>query len=723
MAIGKIYTFDDDDVVQPVDDTASDVHAPAAPKRKPGRPRGAKTATTKTDGRLLSADFAFLRAVVLGIAPKEAADRYLTNRDHMDQRSAAAYEAQLRRKILALVNTMQDAQVTEKARLALNRLTAPSGKPSSKVAVTFEAFAARFPDGMYGENELIEMYQEQYGKSESAADAALQQARKKYEEARSLAVAALNWLSDRLGVRPEAQESCALWLEERLADGLATIGVTNLGELVAWINERGRRWYEAIPNVGRTRARRLVAFLLQHEDEIGLALNSHIRAGQDPRYQLDAQASTDASSIVLAPAGLPIPLDQLDWPADLRGELGYYRNRPEANDYGAQDDFEAVRKWLKSLERKSPATQDTYYRAIERLVLWSVLVKRKALSSLDENDFHQFEQFLRNPPADWTSPVKAQKWSREWRPFRGPLSHSSVLLNMRVISSMYSTWNDKGYLRTNPLPKLESTAQTVDPDEPGSAARLQTRGDGIDVTRSFTDRDIGFIREHFAKIPEGMEKNRLRAIILLLQTSGLRRAEAVSLNWGNLRAMDFGYHASGDLKINVLGKGGKVREVPLKPETLQALEVHYRDRQSLVQGGKLHCGGIAREDTPLLSILDERLTVSAGRDGHAPEDAVRTGNKTGRLSTGRLYKILKDFFAGVARSKDMDGVTAEKFRRASTHWMRHTFAHQALHASGNDLRVVQDLLGHADISTTVIYTKANLEERARVVNGISASLG
>ncbi|RYE42372.1 MAG: site-specific integrase [Hyphomicrobiales bacterium] len=62
------------------------------------------------------------------------------------------------------------------------------------------------------------------------------------------------------------------------------------------------------------------------------------------------------------------------------------------------------------------------------------------------------------------------------------------------------------------------------------------------------------------------------------------------------------------------------------------------------------------------------------------------------------------------------------FRRASTHWLRHTYAHHALREPGKDLTVVQQILGHRSITTTAIYVKADMEARKRANDAINLTL-
>ena len=90
-------------------------------------------------------------------------------------------------------------------------------------------------------------------------------------------------------------------------------------------------------------------------------------------------------------------------------------------------------------------------------------------------------------------------------------------------------------------------------------------------------------------------------------------------------------------------------------------------------------------------------------------------NETGSLSSGRIYGVLKDFFVQCANRA---GAENSDFMAASTHWLRHTSAHDSLQASGNDVHMVQQLLGHSDINTTTMYLPQDVREQVLVVSRI-----
>ena len=63
------------------------------------------------------------------------------------------------------------------------------------------------------------------------------------------------------------------------------------------------------------------------------------------------------------------------------------------------------------------------------------------------------------------------------------------------------------------------------------------------------------------------------------------------------------------------------------------------------------------------------------------------------------------------------GLDAQRFEKASTHWMRHTFARQAL-VDGVPIEVASELLGHASIDTTSIYSTQELARKILAVRGM-----
>jgi integrase/recombinase XerD len=164
---------------------------------------------------------------------------------------------------------------------------------------------------------------------------------------------------------------------------------------------------------------------------------------------------------------------------------------------------------------------------------------------------------------------------------------------------------------------------------------------------------------------ERLRALRLACLVELLYGSGLRVSELIGLPKSAARARE--------PMIGVRGKGAKERLVPIS-EPARAAIVRYR------------------------AMLEERAPGAAKGPWLFPADS-ESGHLT-RQAFARELKVL----AGAA------GIAAA---RISPHVLRHAFASHLLQ-NGADLRVVQDLLGHADISTTQIYTHV-LDERAKAM--------
>jgi integrase/recombinase XerC len=148
------------------------------------------------------------------------------------------------------------------------------------------------------------------------------------------------------------------------------------------------------------------------------------------------------------------------------------------------------------------------------------------------------------------------------------------------------------------------------------------------------------------------------AITELFYSSGLRLAELVALNIENID--------KDDMLLTVTGKGNKTRTVPI--------------------------GSVA------MKAIDQWLTIRPP----STEQALFTSNRGTRISTRNIQARLK-----------LQGRKSGMHQDVHPHMLRHSFASHMLESSG-DLRAVQELLGHANISTTQIYTHLDFQHLAKV---------
>ena len=164
--------------------------------------------------------------------------------------------------------------------------------------------------------------------------------------------------------------------------------------------------------------------------------------------------------------------------------------------------------------------------------------------------------------------------------------------------------------------------------------------------------------------PKGTLPNRDRAILEVFYSTGIRVSELVGLNWGDV---DFQLGI-----VRVVGKGSKERIVPIGKAALDALRDYSQD---LRKKWNLACKG---------------------------QSPVFLNHRSGRITTRSVARIVEKHLreAGIAV-------------KLGPHGLRHSFATHLLN-SGADLRVIQELLGHASLSTTQRYTHLNLDQLTAV---------
>lgn len=162
---------------------------------------------------------------------------------------------------------------------------------------------------------------------------------------------------------------------------------------------------------------------------------------------------------------------------------------------------------------------------------------------------------------------------------------------------------------------------------------------------------------------EAVARVRDLAMFELLYSSGLRRAELVGLDMGD-GALDL---AAGEVRVT--GKGGKTRTVPVGSRAREALHAWLGVRAQL-------------------ALPEER--------------ALFVGVRGTRISPATLAARLHAW----ARRQGMEG-------KVHPHMLRHSFASHVLQSS-QDLRAVQEMLGHASIATTQVYTHLDFQALAKV---------
>jgi len=161
--------------------------------------------------------------------------------------------------------------------------------------------------------------------------------------------------------------------------------------------------------------------------------------------------------------------------------------------------------------------------------------------------------------------------------------------------------------------------------------------------------------------PEGKFSLRDRAILELLYASGLRASEII-----NLKIDEINFEAG---FITLMGKGSKERVVPVNERTMETIKKYIKELRP--------------------QLLKKKLSSNL---------FIAKGGKS--MTRQRLWQIIKLYAKGLSLD-------------VSPHTLRHCFASHLL-SGGADLRTLQKMLGHSDISTTQIYTKVTPDRLKKI---------
>jgi len=241
---------------------------------------------------------------------------------------------------------------------------------------------------------------------------------------------------------------------------------------------------------------------------------------------------------------------------------------------------------------------------------------------------------------------------RSWaaQAHRSGLSARSLALLLAAWRGLYRWWGEQGVVSRNPVDGVRA---------PKSAKPLPK---ALSVDHAVA------LAEHRDEVSDPRIAARDRAIVELFYGSGLRLGELIGLDRRAGRD-GAGWVDVADATAHVLGKGSKRRSVPVGRAALEALAAWLAVRDELAAPG---------------------------------EPALFVGSRGRRLGATSLRERLKRMAlaAGLPTS-------------VHPHMLRHSFASHLLQSSG-DLRAVQELLGHANIATTQVYTKLDFQHLAKV---------
>jgi integrase len=492
----------------------------------------------------------------------------------------------------------------------------------------------------------------------------------------ALSLGALNLLiqaADAQPSQPAPGDHVGQWLRSKVATQLTGAGITTLAQLTAYIETHGSTWWRPIPRIGALRARAIVQWL-----------------ERTPNNAVDSRTQVTLTNVQnLSPlASTPLPLERIAaLPSPLDGSQGINR-APVFCYLSAKNDLEAVQTYVQKF-RQQPHTARAYQRELERFLLWAVLIRKKALSSLLVDDCEAYKRFLESPSPSFTGPRRG-RFTPQWRPFVAAPSPESQKQAVQILRTAFGWLQAVRYLGGNPW---------VAVSDPRTDIQLHPIQIERALPPSLFEKTVQLLSDA-AMAPQASQARIALAALLLLGDSGLRISEAASATVEALIPSNF---TTGRYQLKVRGKRGKIRLVPLTPRTLAALQAHQADIDQRYGTGTSGSDSHPNPDQALIRPISlphgdaaQALHLQTGR-GYAPNALARV-----------LTKALKAI-AG------LDSIGVEemiKLRTTSAHGLRHTFGTSAIQDE-MPLDVVQSILGHASLNTTSIYVQAQ-ERRVAV---------
>ena len=673
----------------------------AASPRKPGRPLGSKAVVVQDVRSLGIHHFAFVRSSLLGLDLREAFNRYLAwSETTTDLRYIQNRRDALLKHIIEAGRHL-DATLPEQSRITrqLDLLRSDAEHKSAAVLPTLEQWVeseGMDPDA-WSEAELIAEYKAAFGLDNADA----MEAAAGLRDAAGDRVRALNHLETILSVTPAATDRLDSWFARPVVLCLRNVGLLTLGDLVRYINVYGYRWHGRVKGFGAQRAQQVVAWLRMQYEHLNMLINDSVREPKSKRDLFRSSQgvltlSTTESRFSEFGQGtlVQIGLNRIQGSPSLAGGQGEFRSHM-ANTLNATNDLEAVNAWLAYYQEK-PSTQRSYRKEVERFMLWCAQELKKALSSVTSPDYLKYREFLADVPLSWIHSAPVQRTDPMWRAFRGQPGPASQKQALVIIQTMFGALCDAGYLVANPMRALMKGF-----DLPASK---------VDVRRSFTEAEWSHVLQCLDGLPAGPEGVRVKCILELLVTSGIRLDELASARHGDMRLESLP-ELPDTWILTVTGKRNKTREVPLNDDVVRLLATH--GKEFMEEDKQL-------DDSSNLPLI-RTLHASVAKWARAGEGAITatplSENPGSALSASGIYAVLKRFFAQAAKSAVDAGLDATRFERASTHWMRHTFVRQAL-VDGVPIEVVSELAGHASIDTTSIYSTQELARKIKAVQGM-----
>ena len=315
--------------------------------------------------------------------------------------------------------------------------------------------------------------------------------------------------------------------------------------------------------------------------------------------------------------------------------------------------------------RGSPDTFSTYRREIEHFLHWCWIVAKKSINNISREDIETYVEFAKQPPTGWIGQKNVARFldragervpNPDWRPYVSlsgeyVISQAAIQSLFSVLSSFFNFLIQENYIAANPISQIRQKSKFLRKHQSQSKIRRLSPLQWefvVDAAESLAKQD-----------PQAHERTLF--IMNALYAMYLRISELVETQRWQPQMSHFQLDQEGNWWFITVGKGNKERVIPIGEQAIFWVSKYCREARS--------------------KLLGKRASASLFVTSWGPA-----------LSREKFWKKLKQY-----------ALDAGLERNVSPHMLRHSFATHLL-KHGADLITIQQLLGHADVSTTQIYT-------------------
>ena len=607
---------------------------------------GAKT-TARETGRphlpshgLHAGHFAFMRAVVQGMDKRISWGRYM----HVG--NAATVDQDIKRTINA-IRSAYAAAANHYGRPGASPLLKSTPRTSTTCLPATPCLAdfisAQNLDG-FSEAEQIAAFQNECSE--------YRQMQGRRERLLTRQLASLHWLQTHLQQSPAPGDLLMQWLAPNLARRLAAADLVYVSDLLLRIDQYGSRWAVGISAIGAGKIRWITDWAWAHK--------------------------TAWPGLVLDNVGVPlrtgiVPLNKLPYELLPKNTSGQLNGRQENCLIAAQTDIDAVLTWLGTKRHRSAAvqaiaipvpvpvpgweiltrlsnTQRSYWKEVERFLLWVILERKVTLAAVDVADCYAYKNFLLDVPARWCGPRGHDKDHPAWRPFETSMSPAASTASVAIVNGMYRFLVQQAYLKRSPWNDIDR----------------QIAANQMPITRTLSpldDKAWQVIDRQLARLAATSANARLRVAIALLRCCQLSLKQLVAATIGDLRLQS-------DVKTGTLHTTLVISPavmVVLAPQSVAVLHGYLRTR------------GLDAELFPQTSqgaFLLGRATDAVERAPWAP-CARSTFDPCAGIGIGTMRDQLRVFFRNCMTAATTDAATALQLSRCTSRMLRANKQHLA----------------------------------------------